>query len=206
MGSSYIASHNEEELPKQYETRWKVFEKVPEMKVEEETRYKPKVSWETRLVPEPKAVIHYDEVEHIELVAEVKYITKSKPEVYYHVLEEESEVPVMEQVLAYEEVSVTRQEPRFVAEDIEEIIRVPVVREVPVTRMKKVFTGKHSDKLIEEYEDPGNFTDAIANSPHRQMSGVNSPSFSHASYDDNDSRHSKLEATTKMNPLPSIIP
>lgn len=58
------------------------------------------------------------------------------------VVEEEIEVPVMEQVLLYEEISVTRQEPRFVTEDIEEIVRVPVVKHVPVTKVVRELTGK----------------------------------------------------------------
>lgn len=69
--------------PRYWKSREKVVEKVPEMKEVEETRSKQKVSWETRLVPRTKTVIVYNEVEHIEIVPVVKYITKTKPEIYY---------------------------------------------------------------------------------------------------------------------------
>lgn len=47
-------------------------------------------------------------------------------------------VPVVENV----EVPRIEKVPRVISEDVEEVMRVPVVREVPVTRMVEVPTGK----------------------------------------------------------------
>lgn len=55
---------------------------------------------------------------------------------------EEREVTDMVPVIEYMDVPRSEQVPRVVVEDVEERIKVPVVREVPVTRMVEVPTGK----------------------------------------------------------------
>lgn len=55
---------------------------------------------------------------------------------------EEREVTDMVPVIEYMDVPRIEQVPRVVVEDVEERIKVPVVREVPVTRMVEVPTGK----------------------------------------------------------------
>lgn len=48
-------------------------------------------------------------------------------------------VPVIE----YMDVPRIEKVPRVITEEVEELIRVPVVREVPVTRMVEIPTGKY---------------------------------------------------------------
>lgn len=55
---------------------------------------------------------------------------------------EEREVTDMVPVIEYVDTPRIERVPRVIVEDIEERIRVPVVREVPVTRMVEVPTGK----------------------------------------------------------------
>lgn len=55
---------------------------------------------------------------------------------------EEREVTDMVPVIEYQDVSRIEKVPRVIVEDVEERISVPVVREVPVTRMVEVPTGK----------------------------------------------------------------
>jgi hypothetical protein len=49
---------------------------------------------------------------------------------------------VIDQCVEVEDVCVIRQEPRVITEEIEEIIKVPVVKEVKVTKMYEEWTGK----------------------------------------------------------------
>ena len=58
------------------------------------------------------------------------------------VVEEEIEVTVVEQCVEYEDVCVIRQEPKVITEECEEVIQVPVVKEVKVTKMCEEWTGK----------------------------------------------------------------
>lgn len=55
---------------------------------------------------------------------------------------EEREVTDMVPVVEYVDTPRMERVPRVIVEDIEERVRVPVVREVPVTRMVEVPTGK----------------------------------------------------------------
>jgi hypothetical protein len=58
------------------------------------------------------------------------------------VITEEREVTDMVPVIEYMDVPRIEQVPRVIMEEVEEVIRVPVVREVPVTRMVEIPTGK----------------------------------------------------------------
>jgi hypothetical protein len=60
----------------------------------------------------------------------------------HRVVPEEREVTDMVPVIEYVDTPRIERVPRVIVEDIEERIRVPVVREVPVTRMVEVPTGK----------------------------------------------------------------
>lgn len=55
---------------------------------------------------------------------------------------EEREVSDMVPVIEYKDVPRIELVPRVITEDVEERITVPVVREIPVTRMVEVPTGK----------------------------------------------------------------
>jgi hypothetical protein len=170
VGPAYCPNPNETDLPKEYETHVQVFVRVPEMQEVEETHYKKEVCYEKAKVRLPKSVLTYDLVEHFEMVPVVKYVTKTRQEIEYRVSEEEIEITVMEQCVEYEDVCVIRQEPKVIIEEVEEIIKVPVVKEVEVTKMCEEWTGKYCESEVEKFCSPGDFNLICQDSCHQHSS------------------------------------
>lgn len=171
VGQAYCPNPNEVEMEKQYETHVQVVVRVPEMVEVEETRYRKEVCFEKKCVAFPKSVVTYDEVEHIEMVPCMRMVTKTRPELIYHVVEEEIEVTVIEQCVEYEDVCVIRQEPQVITEECEEVIQVPVVKEVKVTKMCEEWTGKYCVSEVEKFHSSGDFNLICEDSCHMHSPG-----------------------------------
>jgi hypothetical protein len=155
QGPAYCPNPNDSTLPKEFETRVQVIEKVPEMKTVTKTDYVKRLDERTETVLVPKTKVVMEEVERVDMVPHVKEIPKTRTEIRHRVVEEQVQVPYTEKVVV--NVPVPRKEtvPRVVTEQVETTVTVPVVKEVPVTRKVEVPTGNYCENPVGEFQHAG---------------------------------------------------
>ncbi|CAK9238049.1 unnamed protein product [Sphagnum jensenii] len=142
-------------LPKEYETRVEVIQKIPEMKTVEETVFVKEITYEERMVTVPRTKVIMEETVIIDRVPIIKQVPKKRIEIVHRVVEEPREITEMVDVVDYMEVPRVEKTPRIITEDVLESVHVPIVREVPVKRQIEVHTGNYIEKLHNRYSAPG---------------------------------------------------
>lgn len=155
QGAAYCPNPNDSTLPKEFETRVQVIEKVPEMKTVTKTDYVKRLDERTETVMVPKTKVVMEEVERVDMVPHVKEVPKTRTETRHRVVEEQVQVPYTEKVVV--NVPVPRKEtiPRVVTEQVETTVTVPIVKEVPVTRKVEVPTGNYCENPVNEFHHAG---------------------------------------------------
>lgn len=143
--------------PKEFETRVQVIQRYPEMKTIEKTDFVKEIHHEERTIIVPRTRVIHDDVERIDRVPVVRQVPRTRMEIHYRTVTEEREVVDMVQEVEYIEVPRIEMVPRVITEDVEERVIVPVVREVPVTRMVEVPTGNYCEAPAGEFISPGDF-------------------------------------------------
>jgi hypothetical protein len=173
-GEAYCPNPNIRDLPKEFETRVQVIQRYPEMKTVEKTDFVKEVHHEERTIRVPKTRIIHDEIERIDRVPVVREVPKTRIEIVYRVVEEPREVTDMVTEVDYVDVPRIELVPRVITEDVEERVVVPVVREVPVTRMVEVPTGNYCEAPVGEFVNPGDFNLLTHGHKHRHKGGLGS--------------------------------
>lgn len=156
-GDAYCPNPNLRDLPKEFETRVQVIQRYPEMRTIEKTDFVKEIHHEERVVVVQRTRVIHDDVERIDRVPVVRQVPRTRMEVHYRTVAEEREVVDMVQEVEYIDVPRIEMVPRVITEDVEERVVVPVVREVPVTRMVEVPTGNYCEAPAGSFVNPGDF-------------------------------------------------
>jgi hypothetical protein len=189
-GEAYCPNPNLRDLPKEFETRVQVIQRYPEMKTVEKTDFVKEVHHEERTIIVQRSRVIHDDIERIDRVPVVRQVPKTRIEIHYKTVQEEREVIDMVQEVDYVDVPRIEMVPRVITEDVEERVIVPVVREVPVTRMVEVPTGNYCEAPAGSFVSPGDFNllhhkgAGLGGLLHRSKSGSSSSSSSSSSSDD----------------------
>lgn len=156
-GPAMCKNPNDPKLPKEFETRVQIVQRYPEMKQVEETFFVKEIRNEERTVMIPRTRVLHEEHAKFDVVPVLRKVPKTRIEIVHRIIEEEREVTEM--VDEVEMVEVPRKEviPRVITEEIEERVMVPVIVEVPQTRVVEVPTGNYCEAPAGEYVNPGHF-------------------------------------------------
>jgi hypothetical protein len=170
-GDAYCPNPNIRDLPREFETRVQVIQRYPEMKTVEKTDFVKEIHHEDRTIIVQRTKIVHDDIERIDRVPVVRQVPRTRMEVHYRTVAEEREVIDMVQEVEYVDVPRIEMVPRVITEDVEERIIVPVVREVPVTRMVEVPTGNYCEAPAGTFIAPGDF-DLLHHGHHHNKAGA----------------------------------
>jgi hypothetical protein len=185
---AYCSNPATTNLPKEFESRVNIIEKIPEMKTVTQTDHVKKLEEreELRTVPKTRVVEEQKQVTHN--VPEVKEIPRTREETRYRVVEEKVAVPYTEKVVENRPVTKTVTVPKVVTENVQERITVPHVTEVPVERQVQVPTGKYCEQSVDQYTQPGNAAHmGTVGTGHQKLTRTSSSSSSSSSSSDDES-------------------
>lgn len=144
-------------ITRDYETKVRIIQKYPEMRKVEKTFFVKQLVHEDRVTKVNKSRIIVVDVEDWVKVPVIKEVTKPK-KIKIHKIHEEVRTQTYEEpVIEYERRCTTKRIPRVQLVDLEEEIKVPLIKEVPTVVKIQVPTGGFCESPIDEYYTPGDF-------------------------------------------------